>query len=37
MSAEDYAELERLFCGSLWRYDRGENIEEFLNAAGTCK
>ena len=33
MSSKDYDEMERIFCGT-WKVDRGENLEEFMTAAG---
>ena len=36
MSAEDYNECEKLFCGS-WTISKNENVEEFLAASGELK
>lgn len=33
MSAEDYDQVEKLFCGT-WKVVRDENTEEFMIAAG---
>ena len=37
MSSDEYDHFEKLFDGRAWKYDHGENMEAFMDAAGKSR